>query len=272
MNETIRYIAAGFAFALGAIFGSFANVLIYRLPRGLSITTPVRSFCPVCGCTIPWYDNIPIISFLLLRAKCRFCHAPISVRYILVESLCGTSFAAAAFLYMPNLVPTLHLAALGFFSTTTAFIALKGSVPWRLWLAGILVGLAFIVFDPLLNKDFFKWMPLPSQPSLVMERVRCAVGTGLLAGSTGGVTLSARLIVNRLGWNKPQGSPGGGAMFAFFLKPDTFIILLGISLVASSLISLLISAISHRRVKLPYILILAPTSWLSHILGYPSLV
>lgn len=78
-----------YAFVLGACIGSFLNVVIYRLPLGRSISDPPRSVCPYCGEPIRFYDNIPILSFLWLRALCRHCHAPISWRYPLVELLTG---------------------------------------------------------------------------------------------------------------------------------------------------------------------------------------
>ena len=84
-----------FVFALGAIVGSFANVCIHRLPRGESVVTP-RSRCPRCGHAVAAWDNVPILSWLLLRARCRDCGAPISVRYVLVETLVGAIFFAAA--------------------------------------------------------------------------------------------------------------------------------------------------------------------------------
>ncbi|MBA2663632.1 MAG: prepilin peptidase [Bradymonadaceae bacterium] len=86
---TIFWTFAAFAFALGAVVGSFLNVVIYRVPAGKSVVTP-GSHCPICGHAIRWYDNVPILSWaLLLRARCRDCAAPIPARYALVETLTG---------------------------------------------------------------------------------------------------------------------------------------------------------------------------------------
>lgn len=74
------------AFVLGLIVGSFSNVCIYRLPIDISIVRP-RSFCPACKKPIAWYDNIPVVSFILLQGKCRFCKAKISFLYPAVELL-----------------------------------------------------------------------------------------------------------------------------------------------------------------------------------------
>ena len=73
-------------FIIGGLLGSFLNVVIYRLPREKSIVFP-GSKCPKCNNEIAWYDNIPILSWLLLKAKCRYCSEPISMRYPLVEFL-----------------------------------------------------------------------------------------------------------------------------------------------------------------------------------------
>jgi leader peptidase (prepilin peptidase)/N-methyltransferase len=70
---------------LGLEFGSFANVCIYRWPRGKSILKPIRSHCPWCNVTIPWFDNVPVISYFNLRSKCRNCHTHISFKYPFIE-------------------------------------------------------------------------------------------------------------------------------------------------------------------------------------------
>jgi leader peptidase (prepilin peptidase) / N-methyltransferase len=83
-------------FILGLCFGSFINVLIYRLPLDLSLSG--RSYCPKCKKKISWYDNIPLISFLLLKGKCRQCRSPISLQYPLIELLTGLLFVTTFFL------------------------------------------------------------------------------------------------------------------------------------------------------------------------------
>jgi leader peptidase (prepilin peptidase)/N-methyltransferase len=82
----------------GLLFGSFANVVVWRLPRGESIVRP-GSYCPSCDTPLAWYDNIPLLSYALLRGRCRACHAPISRRYPAVEAVSGGLFVVAGVLY-----------------------------------------------------------------------------------------------------------------------------------------------------------------------------
>jgi leader peptidase (prepilin peptidase)/N-methyltransferase len=80
-----------FVAVLGLIIGSFLNVVIYRIPRDQSIIKP-PSHCPTCNTKLKWYDNIPILSYLLLKGKCRYCGAKISIKYPLIEILTALSF------------------------------------------------------------------------------------------------------------------------------------------------------------------------------------
>jgi len=91
-------IIAFFLFLLGTIVGSFTNVLIWRIPRGESIVFP-GSHCPKCGAKIKFYDNIPIISYIVLGGKCRNCGAKISPRYPFVEAFVGIAYLLTYLLY-----------------------------------------------------------------------------------------------------------------------------------------------------------------------------
>jgi len=92
------YIWATFFFVFGSAVGSFLNVCIYRIPRGLSIVWP-PSRCPACQYRIPWYLNIPILSWLMLGGRCRNCGAPIAFRYIAVELITALLFVGIWFFY-----------------------------------------------------------------------------------------------------------------------------------------------------------------------------
>ena len=87
-----------FVIILGALWGSFANVCIYRLPNDENVVSG-RSFCPKCKQKIVWYDNIPVISFVILKAKCRNCDYKISYQYLVVEILSLLSFTLIYFLF-----------------------------------------------------------------------------------------------------------------------------------------------------------------------------
>ena len=91
----IEALIAGLA---GLLIGSFLNVCIYRLPRDLSVVSP-RSFCPGCEHGIAWYDNIPVLSYLILRGRCRHCQVRIRIRYPLVEFLTAACFFATVWLF-----------------------------------------------------------------------------------------------------------------------------------------------------------------------------
>ncbi len=85
-------------FVIGAVIGSFLNVCIYRLPKNLDIVS-TRSFCPKCNKQIKWHDNIPLISFVILKFKCRWCKKPISWTYLLVELISALFMCLALFTF-----------------------------------------------------------------------------------------------------------------------------------------------------------------------------
>ena len=96
--QTPEWIWFVFIFAFGCCVGSFLNVVIYRLPRDKSLVKP-GSACPSCGRHIRFYDNIPLLSWLVLAAKCRYCKSPISPRYFIIELLTSLVFTGLFFLY-----------------------------------------------------------------------------------------------------------------------------------------------------------------------------
>jgi leader peptidase (prepilin peptidase)/N-methyltransferase len=98
MPDWIAPLILPYALAVGAVVGSFLNVVIHRVPRDLSVVRP-RSACPSCGALIRWYDNLPVLSWVLLRARCRQCAAAISVRYPLVELAAAAVGALAVHRY-----------------------------------------------------------------------------------------------------------------------------------------------------------------------------
>ncbi|MBM3784255.1 MAG: prepilin peptidase [Acidobacteria bacterium] len=85
-------IAAILAGLFGLLVGSFLNACVFRLPRDILLWDPPRSFCPSCEKTVAWYDNLPAISYVLLRGKCRHCGWSIPLRYFLLELLCGIMY------------------------------------------------------------------------------------------------------------------------------------------------------------------------------------
>ena len=93
---------------MGSIIGSFANVIIYRLPIDKKISKG-RSFCPKCKKKINWYDNIPIISFFILNAKCRRCRKPISFRYFFVEAISAFLFFTIYFFFNTSIETVLFV-------------------------------------------------------------------------------------------------------------------------------------------------------------------
>ncbi len=165
------------AAVLGLLIGSFLNVCIYRIVRDQSVVTP-RSYCPACGESIAWFDNIPVLSYILLRAKCRHCRESISLRYPLVETLTALLFALVAARY------GWHLAALKWFVFEAILIALcftdleERLLPDELTLGGAAVGAIFALFVPV--SGVFSELFLPHARPLVQSLFEVVVAALLL--------------------------------------------------------------------------------------------
>ncbi len=140
-----------FIFLLGCCIGSFLNVCIYRLPIGLSVFSPSRSFCPQCKAPVRAYDNIPILSFLLLGGKCRSCGGKISWRYPAVELLTGV-IAFALFLKYGLSSSFLSLFILSAALIAITFIDLDHRIiPDVISIPGVILGFLLAVFFPLVT-------------------------------------------------------------------------------------------------------------------------
>jgi len=140
-------VFAAAIFALGLAFGSFLNVCIYRLPLGISVVTP-RSACPKCKHGIALYDNMPVLSWLVLRGRCRHCKAPISPRYLIIELLTGFLFLAC-YGYFGLTISTLKYCAFSFLLLGLIFTdADTKLLPDKLTLPGLALGIAFSVLVP----------------------------------------------------------------------------------------------------------------------------
>jgi leader peptidase (prepilin peptidase)/N-methyltransferase len=146
IEERVFWVVAAALF--GSIIGSFLNVVIYRLPRKIGLAAG-RSNCPQCGSLITWWQNIPLLSYLLLRGRCRTCHKPISVRYPLVELMTALAFAG----WVIRFGPTLNAAGYIYLSCIlicVLFIDWEFQIiPDRLTLPAILVGWIWAAFTPL---------------------------------------------------------------------------------------------------------------------------
>ncbi|GAB4488250.1 MAG: A24 family peptidase [Thermodesulfovibrionales bacterium] len=146
-------------FVFGALVGSFLNVCIYRIPRGLSIVWP-SSACPACGAPIRPWDNIPILSFLLLRGRCRACGARISLRYPLVEALNAALYVVLLDRFWPGWQFPVYAAFCSSLIVIT-FIDLDFQIiPDRITLPGIAAGLlagSLLLPDPFLRAADLGW-------------------------------------------------------------------------------------------------------------------
>jgi leader peptidase (prepilin peptidase)/N-methyltransferase len=179
------------AFVFGCVWGSFFNVAIYRLPREMSVIKPA-SHCFACNAPIAWYDNIPLVSWLVLRGRCRHCGAPFSFRYFVVELLSGLLFMFVMMRYVEavtaksSVVPgviaiLLHWCFVGGFIVLT-FIDLDHKIiPDGVSLPGIVLGLlasfavpTLVARFPLNGPDVSHWR------GLLQGAIGAAVGGGLM--------------------------------------------------------------------------------------------
>ncbi|MCP4456051.1 MAG: prepilin peptidase, partial [Planctomycetes bacterium] len=190
-----------FVFALGCCIGSFLNVVIYRLPREKSLVYP-GSACPACGKPIRFYDNIPVLSWLALGAKCRQCKAPVSARYFVIELLTGCLFAGVFLAYfqvgtirdMPNLLTAGWVLYLVHMILISALIA-SSAIDLELWI--IPLTLCWFVTGTSVVGNVAVAGALPSTDPLPSLLPLASSATGALAvGGVMGLVLSLVLLAS----------------------------------------------------------------------------
>lgn len=222
-----------FAAILGLMVGSFLNVVIHRLPRGESLSHP-PSRCPRCGAAIRWYDNVPLLSYLLLGGRCRDCRGPISPRYPLVEAATGLLFLAAS-LKLPHLLWALHAVVLGSLCLALALIDLEHMIlPDALTLPGVAIGLL---------------LALAGGPTPLLD---AAIGTVLGAALPLAIIWAYR-------WLRGVEGMGFGdvkllAMLGAFLGWQGMLLTLSLAAVAGALVGvgLMVTGRGSRQTELPF--------------------
>ncbi len=230
---TLTVLALSFLF--GLVFGSFLNVCIYRIPRDLSVVAP-RSFCPECGSQLAWTQNIPLLSYLRSRGRCRQCAQPIGVRYPLVELTAAALFALIAWKYGFGLEGAkwalFELLLIALFWTDFE----ERILPDELTLGGTLAGLLFSVvvrvsgaFGPLmLSNAEWRWQSL----------VNAVLGALLVA-------LPIWLIGALYGRLRKREALGLGdvkllLMLGAFLGPEAGILALSIGAISGALVGVML--------------------------------
>jgi leader peptidase (prepilin peptidase) / N-methyltransferase len=238
LPASLEYFHIGLAAIFGLIFGSFLNVCIYRIPRDLSVLAP-RSFCPNCTKQISWYDNLPLLSFFLLRGKCRNCSSKIQVRYPLVELCTAIAFAGIACQYDS----TVGAAKWAIFEC--AMIVLFWTdfedriLPDEFTLGGTIVGvcLAFLV-------------KVPGTPAELLMAEHSQVRQSVLNLISGAVLLAGPIWFTGVLYSKLRKREGLG------IGDVKLLVLIGVFLgVDNGLLALLIGACGGSIVGLAYILL-----------------
>jgi leader peptidase (prepilin peptidase)/N-methyltransferase len=235
---------------MGLVVGSYLNVLVHRLPLGVSTVTP-RSRCPACGAAIRARDNLPIVSWLLLRGRCRDCGAPIPVRYPLVEAATGLAFAGAVARFGPG---------------RRAIVAAL--------LATLLVALAAIDFDHFLLPDRLTLTGLAA--GLAAQVV---LDDGSLARGLTGALVGAGLLLTLAGaWELARGVEGMGlgdvkmlAMIGAFLGIGGVMVTLVVGTLSGSVAGLAMVARGRGdlQAKLPFGVFLAAGGLVALYAGDP---
>ena len=229
---------------IGAAIGSFINVLVARLPLGESPVRP-RSRCPNCSTQISWYDNVPMVSWILLGGRCRSCRAPISLEYLLVEAATASIWLGMAWLYGPTWNALLGAILLSLVLTIALIDSRHYLIPDPISLGGLAAGLSCSL--------------LPGSPTPLLSLLGAAAGFGVLFG------------VGMLGeWMFKKPAMGGGdmkmmAMVGAFLGPAGAMLTIFLGALVGTIVFAPVSLRTDREV--PFGVFLAVGAAATFLLG-----
>ena len=251
----------------GAAIGSFLNVVIYRVPAGISVVHP-PSACPSCAAPVRAYDNIPIVSWLVLRGRCRDCAAPFSWRYALVELLAALAFAGIAVWQLPTLLAAPAPSAIG--SSLLVIVAL-------LYFAAISIALAAIDLD---THRLPNVIVMPSYAVLAILLGAAAIATGDLVGAAraaagagilfGGYLLLAFISPRGMGMGDVKLAGVIGLMLGWFGWSALVVGTLAAFLLGALVgVALIVARRASRSTGIPFGPWMLGAAWVGILLGEP---
>ena len=256
-------VGVAFAGVLGAMLGSFLNVCVYRLPREESVVHP-RSRCPRCGNGIAWYDNVPVLSWLVLRARCRHCGEPISVQYPLVE-------LAVALIWAGSVAwrgISFDALAAAVFVTLLLGIALTDAqsyiIPDLFSVGGTVLGLLFTALP-----GGLVWWLGPVGAALgygLLWAVRWAGDAALRRGLIGGEELGSVLEEGERPTTMGEGDLRMMAMVGAFLGPAGVLLTVFLGALVGTLVFLPLRLLG-RRIAIPFGVFLAAGAVVALLVG-----
>jgi leader peptidase (prepilin peptidase)/N-methyltransferase len=253
---TIETFATIIAFGLGLIFGSFATVVAYRVPRGEGIVTG-RSKCPSCGHEISAFENIPVFSYLVQRGRCRHCGTKISARYLLIELATGLLFAVAVIRYDVTLTAVVYAAFFWVLVVLTAIDLEHKLLPNRVVYPSFVAGAIALVVLSVIDGEFGR----------------------LQSAAIGALVFGGFLFI--VAFIAPAGMGGGDVKLAFVLGEflgyagGVGIVLVGMfmSFVMGALIGIVVMVVTggSRKMQVPFGPFLAAGTFVSLMWGRPIL-
>lgn len=165
---------------LGLVFGSFIAAISYRIPRNINFVND-RSFCPKCKKQISWKDNVPLVSYILLRGRCRNCHKVISLRYPFIEILSGAGFLTIAIQTLPDLIKTIYLLTIFVLLLTIFVVDLENQIiPDQLvyFMIGVTFLFAVVFYESNIFANFISGL-IASSFLLIINLITKGKGMGL---------------------------------------------------------------------------------------------